>query len=107
MYDCACACMSPKGSGEAAVARPPGASSCSRRIVTSPAWWCRCAPFAPGPLPNIDTSSSADGLVTHVRPDAVLDSLAPLDVQIGQSPLAEMLLPAYEHIASTYIEAPA
>ena len=58
-------------------------------------WW----PFAPGPLPPSDESRPfTDALVALERSDAVLDSLEPLDVQIGQSQFVELLRPAYGHV---------
>jgi hypothetical protein len=56
-------------------------------------WW----PFAPGPLPSLDPPGALEPARPD-RPDAILDALERLDVLLGNTPLTELLRPAYGHL---------
>jgi hypothetical protein len=65
-------------------------------------WW----PFAPGarPAPGDGGGAGAGPPAPPDRPDAVLDALAPLEVQVGGVPFVELIRPAYERIVTTASE---
>ena len=56
-------------------------------------WW----PFAPGPLPDLPSHALPETLPAD-PPDAILDTLAHLDVHIGTTPLIELLRPVFDRI---------
>ena len=56
-------------------------------------WW----PFGPGPLPSLAPPSPVPPARPE-QPDAVLDTLAPLDVAVGRTPVTELLRPMYAHL---------
>ncbi len=60
-------------------------------------WW----PFPPGPLTlhGPERAVGAAPLAAPEHPDAVLDMLEPLDVQIGPTNVVDLLRVAYEHLA--------
>jgi len=75
----------------------PAASADAAGDEVAP-WW----PFGPGPLPILGegrSSLSAPGGAEPDRPDAVLDRLEPLEVQIAGTAFTELLGPAYDHLA--------
>ena len=57
-------------------------------------WW----PFTPGPLPALPQAPSFVELDIPDRPDAVLDTLEALDVEIGARSLVELVRPLYQQI---------
>jgi len=66
-------------------------------------WW----PFAPGALPALGdrapvatAGGDADQVAEPERPDAVLDALEPLGVDIGGTPFTELLRRAYGDIVA-------
>jgi hypothetical protein len=63
-------------------------------------WW----PFAPGPLP--DLPDRHDDPVTPDPPDAVLDTLEPLDVAVRDVPFVELLRPVYAAIVAAAADEP-
>ena len=70
-----------------------GASGVSGAEVAP--WW----PFGPGPVP-VDFGAAPEAL-TAVRAgpaDAVLDTLAPLAVEVGSVPAVELLRPLYDQL---------
>ena len=75
--------------------RAAGAVSPAEEVAP---WW----PFALGARPTLGDGASAGAAPPALpdHPDAVLDALAPLDVQIGGVPLVDLLRPAYEHIVA-------
>lgn len=56
-------------------------------------WW----PFAPGPLPDVPDQALTGGLRAD-PPDAVVDELDGLEVEVGATPFVERLRPVYEAI---------
>lgn len=66
-------------------------------------WW----PFAPGPLPRRDGDHApvTDAVIALDQADAVLGALEALDAQIGDTPLVELLRPAYQHIMDAPVDA--
>lgn len=66
-------------------------------------WW----PFPPGPLPPLDEPTAGrTRLVDPDRPDAVLDQLDDLAVDVRDVPFRELVAPAYEALASAADEPP-
>jgi uncharacterized Zn finger protein len=60
-------------------------------------WW----PFAPGPLPPLpDSELIGETLADPDRPDAVLDGLESLEVEIRGVALSELIRPLYRDIVS-------
>jgi hypothetical protein len=57
-------------------------------------WW----PFPAGPLPALAEMGPLAAAVTPDRPDGVLDSLEPLEVDVGASLFADLVRPLYERI---------
>lgn len=57
-------------------------------------WW----PFAPGPLPALPDVELITDLDSPERPDAIIDALEPLDVDIGGRDFIALLRPLYEVI---------
>lgn len=82
--------------GGAAAGSASGAGAVA--VVAVAPWW----PFAPGPLPDVPAAGRTEALPAD-PPDAVLDTLDPLDVHIAKTPVAELLGPVYE----TIVQAPA
>ncbi|MGC8513188.1 MAG: SWIM zinc finger family protein [Acidimicrobiales bacterium] len=70
-----------------------GASAATSEVAP---WW----PFGPGPVP-VEYQAPADHLaaVRSGPPDAVLDTMEPLPVEVGSSVLVELLRPLYEKLS--------
>lgn len=73
----------------------PAAAASQAEAEVAP-WW----PFAPGPLPALPESELGAGAVAAdpERPDAVLDSLEVLPVEIGGVGFVELLRPLYRDL---------
>lgn len=57
-------------------------------------WW----PFAPGPLPALPDAELITDLDSPEQPDAIIEALEPLDVNIGGKDFTALLRPLYEVI---------
>jgi len=73
----------------------PGQGEATAPEVEIAPWW----PFAPGPLPDLSEARLLVEVDVPDRPDEVLGSLEPLDVEVGGRTLAELVRPMYERIA--------
>lgn len=78
---------------------PPGEPRTASDVAP---WW----PFGPGPLPTgLGGRIDVLGSVAPDPPHAVLDSMEPLAVDVGASPLVDLLRPLYEIIVTPSADA--
>ena len=84
------------GEQEALLESLAGSSSAPAAGSEIAPWW----PFGPGPVP-IDYPLAADHLaaVWSGPPDALLDTMEPLPVEVGSSAMVELLRPLYEKLS--------
>ena len=84
------------GEQEALLESLAGSSSAPAAGSEIAPWW----PFGPGPVP-VDYHPAGEHLATvwSGPPDAVLDTMETLSVEVGSSTFVELLLPLYEKLA--------
>ena len=83
------------GEQEALLESLAGSSSAPAAGSEIAPWW----PFGPGPVPDYQAAGDHLATVWSGPPDAVLDTMEPLPVEVGSSTLVELLRPLYEKLA--------